>query len=56
MVICHSQNRCDDLKSFVSNLLAFLKDVIEVVGLYSGDYADNLISLKKSMSIEKNAE
>ena len=51
LVLCHSTVRCSELEDFLKQLTVFCQDVVEVVGLYAGDNAENTITLKKSMNI-----
>lgn len=40
--------RCTDFETFLTDLVSFCKDVIDIVPLYSGDAQDNLARLKDS--------
>ena len=53
LVLCHSTSRCEEITEFLTNLLTFCKDVIEVLNLSAlfNDTLDNLILLRQSMDI-----
>ena len=48
-ILCHSSMRCSEYDSFIESLLTFLKDVIHVVDLYSGDKVENAHKLKTAL-------
>lgn len=37
MILCHSSARCAEFEEFTKELTTFCKDILEIVGLYSGD-------------------
>ena len=37
VILAHSALRCSEIEGFLKELLAFCKDVIEIVDLYNGD-------------------
>jgi hypothetical protein len=48
-ILCHSSMRCAEYETFLEGLLTFLKDVIDVVDLYSGDKVENAHKLKSAL-------
>lgn len=46
LVLCHSTMRCAEVEAFLREVTTFCADIVDVVGLYSGDKADNSIALK----------
>lgn len=48
-ILCHSAFRCQEYEGFLKELFTFCKDIIEIVDLYSGDKAENQITLKQAL-------
>ena len=51
LILCHSSARCQEMQKFIEQLLTFCSEIVEVIGLYSGDNAENMITYKNSISM-----
>lgn len=49
-ILCHSARRCAEYEAFIKGLLGFCTDVVDLVGFYSGDKAENALAIKKAMA------
>lgn len=48
LVLCNSTHRCKEMEQLVFSLTQFCREIVDVLGLYSNDSQDNLITLKRS--------
>ena len=50
VILCHSALRCKEIEDFLKELFTFCHDVVDVLGLFSGDKAENTIVLKQAIA------
>jgi hypothetical protein len=46
LVLCHSKQRCADLKEFVEGLVEFSPGIVDITDLTNGNFNETIMSLK----------